>query len=78
MKMAAQYQKALHIWMVIPFLYVQRLFILYSQEMKSFTSERAVFLDIIPEEILMETHTPFSMDLWSASALKYCHFFWFI
>jgi len=55
--------KALQIWMVIPFLCVKKLFTLYGQE-RSLTSKLSVFLNIIPEGILMETHTPFSMDLW--------------
>lgn len=68
--MVALYQKVIQIWLVIPFLCVRRLFTLYGQERRSFTCELPVFLDIIPEGILMETHIPFLMDLWSALAYK--------
>jgi hypothetical protein len=57
-------QKVMQIWMVIPFLCAQRLFTLYGQERRNFTSELRVFLDIIPKGILKEILILFLMDLW--------------
>jgi hypothetical protein len=73
MIMVAIDQKVMQIWMVIPFLCAQRLFTLYGQERRNFTSELRVFLDIIPKGILKETLLLFLMDWWLVFSFEYSH-----